>query len=159
MISKQNVDQADNESDPDSDSDSIQSVDPEADDLKHMKLAIHKILAEIPSNTKRVLAKNILDIFIRNRKIFSWNKRGLITKPKKLPQSVSKLKHFIKILIYQNKGSQSEIQLIGDVIKPIFDRIKNFVLNKKILKHNTSHQPTVKISKKRLNKKSYITMK
>ena len=124
-----------------------------------MKLAIHKILAEIPSNSKRILAKNILDIFIRNRKIFSWNRRGLITKPKKLPQSVSKLKHFIKILIYQNKGSQAEIQLIGSVIKPIFDRIKIFVLNKKILKYNTTQHPTVTVSKKRLNKKSYITMK
>ena len=124
-----------------------------------MKLAVHKILAEIPSNGKRIMAKNILDIFIRNRKIFTWNKHRVLTKPKNLPHSVAKLKYLITILIYQNKGGQAEIQTIGDVIKPIYDKIKNFVLNKKILKYNSTQLPAVTVSKKKSNKNSYITMR
>merc|ERR1712074_50012 len=64
--------------------------DDSEDAKKYMELGVHKVLADIPSTVKRGAAKHILDIMLRHRDLITWNRHGVLVKPKNSP--VTKLK-------------------------------------------------------------------
>ena len=123
-----------------------------------MQLAVHGVLAEIPSSLKRNMAKNILDILIKHRGILTWNRHGVLIKPKN--SSVGKLKNLIANLIYSNRGAPHVNKTIAHIISPIFQEIKDLVINKRVLTYIPSHmQAPSKPTKNKKNNKSYLTMK
>merc|ERR1712105_258040 len=121
------MDGADADADDDDDDD---DDDDEDDSLKYMQLAVHGVLAEIPSSLKRNMAKNILDILIKHRSILAWNRHGVLLKPKN--SSVGKLKNLIANLIYSNRGTPHVNKTIAHIIGPIFQEIKDLVINKRV---------------------------
>merc|ERR1712074_338446 len=107
------------------------------DALKYMELGVHTVLADIPSNVKRATAKHILDVLLRHRNLITWNRHGVLVKPKNAP--VTKLKHLITNLIYANRGAVPVNKAIAVLISPIFREIEQQVLNKKNLDYITTH--------------------
>ena len=44
------------------------------------------------------------------------------------------MKKFFEIILYHNKGSQMQIGVVADLIKPFFRDVEQFILNEKLIK-------------------------
>ena len=131
MNSMQNV-EADNSSDYSSDDDDGIGGNHKSN-TRNMEVALHRVLSNIRSTEKRDQAKSIMEFFIKNRKIVTWDKNGNIVKPSNISQSISTVGDFINILIYRNKGTLAEISTVVNTVKPIIKQISPFISNKKIV--------------------------
>merc|ERR1712074_256266 len=127
LINKQHAHETDgaDADDDDEDEDDDDDDDDDDDALKYMELGVHTVLADIPSIVKRATAKHILDVLLRHRNLITWNRHGVLVKPKNAP--VTKLKHLITNLIYANRGAVPVNKAIAVLISPIFREIEQQV--------------------------------
>ena len=161
LINRQHAHDADVGDGDDDEDDSEDEDDNDSEDAKkYMELGVHKVLADIPSTVKRGAAKHILDVMLRHRDLITWNRHGVLVKPKNSP--VTKLKQLITNLTYANRGAVDVNRAIADLIKPIFREIEHQVINKKILDyiypaHTRSPYKSPQKKKKR-NKARYVAI-
>ena len=107
----------------------IQS-DTEHDSNKDSRI-LERILARLPEN-KQELGSTVGDI-LYNDDMIKWSKYGYITSPP-TPREQMDLNKLLKILIYRNTGTKNEIDLVYSIVKPIFNILEPYILNRKLIK-------------------------
>ena len=100
---------------------------------------LERILAMLPEN-KQELGSTVGDI-LYNDDMIKWSKYGYITSPPTPREQQMDLNKLLKILIYRNTGTQNEIDLVYSIVKPIFNILEPYILNRKLIKkHDESIQ-------------------
>ena len=100
---------------------------------------LERILARLPEN-KQELGSTVGDI-LYNDDMIKWSKYGYITSPPTPREQQMDLNKLLKILIYRNTGTQNEIDLVYSIVKPIFNILEPYILNRKLIKkHDESIQ-------------------
>ena len=90
---------------------------------------LERILARLPEN-KQELGNTVGDILF-NEDGIKWSKFGHITSPA-TPKDQMDLGKLIKVMIYSNTGTKKDVKLVYSIIKPIFNILKPYILNKKL---------------------------
>ena len=83
---------------------------------------------------KRNKAKSIISFFLSNNNVIKWNSEGEFTLPKYVDTSIINLATLMRILLYANLGTEREIEEVIHIIKPFYKSIKDFIVNRRILK-------------------------
>ena len=98
---------------------------------KRNNFVLQRILTKIPKGVKYDSAINIGDVIVTKNKYISWNRNGKITTPD-TDENELDLEEFLKILVYSNKGTNAQIRLVVNIIKPFYKSIERYVKNKQI---------------------------
>ena len=127
---------------------------------------IHTIMYPMgPEKRKMVLS--IVRIFRNNANLIKWNSEGDFVLPNYVDNLSINLNSLLRILVYANVGSNQEIESAIEIIKPFYKSIKNFIVNKKLIRrienfrNNTTKKYVALNSKKKslTNKKKKISQK
>ena len=97
------------------------------------KTAVANILINVPA-TKMRAVKSLTEDLMENAKHVNWNNKGLIIHPKQYKHTPHlNLKTMIDIIINKNKGSQTEMKIVRDLIRPFYDSVRDHVKNEKLI--------------------------
>ena len=104
---------------------------------------------------KRKLALSIVRIFRNNANLIKWNSKGDFVLPNYVDNLSINLNSLLRILVYANVGSDQEIESAIEIINPFYKSIKDYIVNKKIIRrienfrNNTSKKYVALNSKKK----------
>ena len=97
--------------------------------------AIRDIAENLPAGKKQKNAYRIINILAKNKRHLSWDFEGTILHPPHRDlDAVENMKTFFKIILYRNRGSSMQIDVVADLIKPFFRDVEQFILNEKLIK-------------------------
>ena len=134
------------EDDDDGDNTGI-NADPNYDG--HSRL-LHSII-DTMGHEKKNKAKNIISFFLRNSNVIKWNSEGEFTLPKYVDTSIINLSSLMRILLYANLGTEREVEEVIHVVRPFYKSIKDFIVNKRILRRLNTFQDNIKNNYVNLN--------
>ena len=130
------------------------------------KAAISDVIANTPSNMLNIVNK-VATQLLRQKKYIKWSAEGKILYPVEFFNSkIINIDKLIRLLTYNDAGSQNELRAAQTIIKPFYKTIKTLVRNKKIQsamtlldyhKGSTSGRKSHRYS--HLRKNSYIALK
>ena len=83
---------------------------------------------------KRKMALSIVRIFRNNANLIKWNSEGDFVLPNYVDNLSINLNSLLRILVYANVGSDQEIESAIEIINPFYKSIKDFIVNKKIIR-------------------------
>ena len=97
--------------------------------------AIRDIADNMPAGKKQKNAHRIINILAKNKRHLSWDYKGTILHPPHRDlDAVENMKTFFQIILYRNRGSPLQIDVVADLIKPFFRDVEQFILNEKLIK-------------------------
>ena len=93
---------------------------------------------------KKNKAKSIISFFLSNNNVIRWNSEGEFTLPKYVDTSIINLGSLMRILLYANLGTEREVEEVIHVVRPFYKSIKDFIVNKRILRRLNIFQDNIK---------------
>ena len=90
-------------------------------------------VAKIPTVYRKHLAKSIGNVLLNNSRYVTWDPEGFIIIPPNTKVDFMKLEKLLDILISKKKGTQHQIGVITDIIKPFYNKISKYIKNDKII--------------------------
>ena len=93
--------------------------------------ALQRILSRLPDNKKDL--GNAVGEILYNEQSIKWDKYGSFTMPKLMRNEIDLWK-LLNILIYKNSGSKKEITEAHEIVRPIFNSLEPYVMNRKLIK-------------------------
>ena len=93
---------------------------------------------------KKNKAKSIISFFLSNNNVIRWNSEGEFTLPKYVNTSIINLGSLMRILLYANLGTEREVEEVIHVVRPFYKSIKDFIVNKRILRRLNIFQDNIK---------------
>ena len=108
---------------------------------------IRDIVDVLPPN-KQKNGYKIVNVLMRNQKHIGWDLNGDIIRPiHRNIDVIPHMKNFMILLLYRNKGDVAQIAVLGDIVKPFYRAIENYVLNARLKNEMDGRVQNVKLSK------------
>ena len=71
----------------------------------------------------------------KNKRHLRWDFDGtIIHPPHRDLEEIGNMKKFFEIILYKNKGSPVQVEVVADLIKPFFREMEQFIENEKVVK-------------------------
>lgn len=128
------------EDDDDDDDNTGVNADPNYDGHNRLLSSIMDAMGPEKKNK----AKSIISFFLSNNNVIKWNSEGEFTLPKYVDTSIINLGSLMRILLYANLGTEREVEEVIHVVRPFYKSIKDFIVNKRILRRLNIFQDNIK---------------
>ena len=128
------------EDDDDDDDNTGVNADPNYDGHNRLLRSIMDAMGPEKKNK----AKSIISFFLSNNNVIRWNSEGEFTLPKYVDTSIINLGSLMRILLYANLGTEREVEEVIHVVRPFYKSIKDFIVNKRILRRLNIFQDNIK---------------
>ena len=128
------------EDDDDDDDNTGVNADPNYDGHNRLLQSIMDAMGPEKKNK----AKSIISFFLSNNNVIRWNSEGEFTLPKYVDTSIINLGSLMRILLYANLGTEREVEEVIHVVRPFYKSIKDFIVNKRILRRLNIFQDNIK---------------
>jgi len=97
--------------------------------------ALRDIAEKLPAGKKQRNAFRIIHILTKNKRHLRWDFDGtIIHPPHRDLEEIGNMKKFFEIILYKNKGSPVQVEVVADLIKPFFREMEQFIENEKVVK-------------------------